>query len=149
MESLNKIYKRYLKKENSDIYDGEILRFTNDLTNINYITASRSGSDYKIKGFNGEEYYSAPSENHLFFKNFTFFFKRESVVAKYSVDLLGIGYFTNCPGYGCNCIQLWESYSSCEIKLNGYYTLNEIEKINEIKILKNASPKINYTIKTK
>ena len=47
---------------------------------------------------------------------FKIFFKRESVVAKYSVDLLGIGYFTNCPGYGCNCIQLWESYSSCEIK---------------------------------
>ncbi len=106
------------------------LKFKSEVINLKYIER-REWDTGRIKGFNSE-YHNYDYESgfeHLMWTNFNKYFYKNSKAG--------------------NCIQLWNSYTFWPIKLNGYYTLEELEKINEIKILKNISPKINYTIKTK
>jgi hypothetical protein len=121
----NCIFKRYINLKNNDIN----LKFTNDLIYIKYLDYYKN----KIKGYSSEDYCykggDAIEYQYLCNNNFITYRRSESK-SEY-------------------CIQLWKSDAYWPTKLNGYYTLDEIEKINEIEILKNVSPKINYTIKTK
>ena len=148
-DGINK-YKRYINL--IDNYQTWInfrgyLKFANDLNKIEYIESDDYIDRQRIKGFNGEKYninYDDGFE-YLQWTNFKAFYSSDSRIGK---DLLGIsnliGFHT---GRGVNCIQLWTSSSNWSLKLNGYYTLDELEKINDLKIIKNASPKVNYTIK--
>jgi hypothetical protein len=140
-----KSYTRYIKWNENEPnawvnFSGNVL-LIEDLNNIKYISINYEQKI--IKGFNSaiKLYSWEDCYKYLYYTNFItyqselLYFVRSKAFAK------NIKKFDIAMG---NCIKLWTSSSSWEMKLNGYFTLNEIEEIENVIIKKNDNCKVKF-----
>jgi hypothetical protein len=145
-DGINK-FQRYISEVNEyDLNEAFMskLKFVNNLNNIKQI----EHSNLRIKGFNSG--YIDNSWDAYFDNLMVTNFKTFNSKSKYTQNSESTSSNIYPMRTSDNCILLWNSNAFWPIELNGYYTIEEIEKINEIKIIKNVSPGVNYTkLKTK
>lgn len=133
-----KSYTRYIKwnenEPNAYInFSGNVL-LIEDLNSIKYISINYEQKI--IKGFNSAIKcgccYEGYHNKDLCYHNFISYDSRLSSITNDINFAIG------------NCINLWTSSSSWEMKLNGYFTLDEIEEIENVIIKKNDNCKVKF-----
>ena len=128
-----KSYTRYIKWEDeSNEYMNFVGKtvFVEDVNNIKYI------DNKSIKGFNSSVKcgccYEGYHNKDLCYHNFISY---DSGLSSITNDIhFAIG----------NCIVLWTSFFNWEMRINGYFTLSEIEEIENVTIEKNEDCKVKF-----